>query len=101
MKCCHLQQCDVQQSKLNKTSTLWRHSFGDSNKADLTDVESGNIPETRVRKRKVRYVIEIGQIVQRYSHVGDATSSVLLYSEMIVVNRIVLHMFLLFERKDK
>lgn len=49
----------------------------------------------------MRYVIEIGQIVQRYSHVGDATSSVLLYSEMIAVNRIVLHVFLLFERKDK
>lgn len=49
----------------------------------------------------MRYVIEIGQIVQRYSHVGDATFSVLLYTEMTAVNRIVLHIFLLLERKDK
>lgn len=49
----------------------------------------------------MRYVVETGKIVQRYPNVGDATSSILLYSEMIAVNRIILHMFLLFERKDK
>lgn len=49
----------------------------------------------------MRYVVETEQIVQRYSHVGDATSSVLLYNEMAAVNRIVLHMFLVFEKKDK
>lgn len=101
MKCCHLQQRDAQQTQLNKTSTLWCHSFGDSKEADLTDIESGSIPETRVRQRKVRYAVEIGKIVQRYPNVGHATSSILLYSEMIAVNRIVLHMFLPFERKDK
>lgn len=52
MKCCHLQQRDAEQNKLNKTSTLLCHSFGDSKEADVIDLESGSISETRVRKRK-------------------------------------------------
>lgn len=46
----------------------------------------------------MRYA-ETGQIVQSYSHVGDLSSSVLLYSEMSTLNNIVLHMFQVFSER--